>query len=170
MSGMRRPATGKSRSAAKAAPRSPLGPPALERITFQVNRVNAKIVQVGNRLFRVHGIDVVGSRILIYLLERGEMRVGELVDLLSLPQSTISHQLQRLDKAKLVQRRRTQEDNRAVAVMLTTAGRHAAQECNVFSLDVHRRMTEHLTDHEIRQFHQLLARMFEVLTEVETGA
>lgn len=167
MSATRRPATSRSDNATRLKLRPLLGPPAEERATFQVNRVNAKLVQVANRLFRVHGIDVVSSRILIYLLEREEMRVGELVDLLALPQSTISHQLQRLDKAKLIRRRRTQEDNRAVAVVLTSAGRYAAQECNAFSLEVHQRMTSHLSEREMRQLHLLLLRMFEVLTDVE---
>jgi DNA-binding MarR family transcriptional regulator len=167
MSEARRPLASKSENAPRSEPQPPIGPPAQERATFLVNRVNAKLAQVANRLFRIHGIDVVSSRILIYLLERGQMRVGELVDLLALPQSTISHQLRRLDKAKLIRRRRSLEDNRAVAVVLTSAGRFAAQECNAFSLAVHRRMASHLGEREIRQLNLLLLQMFEVLNDVE---
>lgn len=168
MTSVRRPATSKVDDETK--PQRPLiGPPAEERPTFLVNRVNAKLAQVANRLFRVHGIDVVSSRILIYLLEREEVRVGELVDLLALPQSTISHQLQRLEKAKLIRKRRTREDNRAVAVVLTAAGRFAAQECNAFSLDVHRQMASHLGEREMRQLHLLLLRMYEILHDIDTS-
>ena len=47
-----------------------------------------------------------------------------------LPQSTISHQLQRLEKRKLLGRRRAQDDNRSVAVSLTQQGPEVARQCN----------------------------------------
>jgi DNA-binding MarR family transcriptional regulator len=92
------------------------------RLTFQVHRVNAKIAQIANPLFRIQQLDLLSSRILVLLLERSELRVGELVDEMVLPQSTISHQLQRLEKRKLLRRRRARDDNRAVAVSLTPKG------------------------------------------------
>jgi DNA-binding MarR family transcriptional regulator len=138
-------------------------PPTDQRVSFQVHRVNAKLAQVANTLFRYHDLDLISSRILVFLLEREEMRVGELVDLMVLPQSTISHQLQRLDKRKLVRRRRAREDNRAVAVTLTPAGRQVAAECHELSLNVYRRMTEGLSDNEVRQLGKLLGKMFDTL-------
>jgi predicted transcriptional regulator len=74
-----------------------------QRLTFQVHRVNAKIAQVANPLSSASSNwTCLSSRILVLLLERGEMRVGELVEEMVLPQSTISHQLQRLVKRKLL--------------------------------------------------------------------
>ena len=78
---------------------SSTAPPMNQRLTFQVHRVNAKIAQVANSLFRIQQLDLLSSRILVLLLERDEMRVGELVEEMVLPQSTISHQLQRLENA-----------------------------------------------------------------------
>jgi DNA-binding MarR family transcriptional regulator len=114
---------------------SSAAPPMNRRLTFQVHRVNAKIAQVANPLFRIQQLDLLSSRILVLLLERGEMRVGELVEEMVLPQSTISHQLQRLEKRKLLRRRRVKDDNRAVAVSLTRKGLEVARQCNQLSLD-----------------------------------
>src|SRR6478735_8327365 len=108
----------------------PAPTPASRRLTLQVHRLSARIAKVANPLFRVHDLDQVSSRILVLLLERGEMRVGELVDYMVLPQSTISHQLQRLEKRKLLRRRRARDDNRSVAVSLTQRGLEVARQCN----------------------------------------
>jgi MarR family transcriptional regulator, organic hydroperoxide resistance regulator len=142
---------------------SVLASPLEGRVSFQVHRVNAKLAQVANSLFRNHKLDLISSRILVLLLEHEQMRVGELVDLMVLPQSTISHQLQRLDKHGLIRRRRVREDNRSVAVSLTPAGRLIATECNALSLNVYRHITEGLDDTEINYLGLLLGKMFNAL-------
>jgi len=142
---------------------SSTAPPMNQRLTFQVHRVNAKIAQVANPLFRIQQLDLLSSRILVLLLERGEMRVGELVEEMVLPQSTISHQLQRLEKRKLLRRRRVKDDNRAVAVSLTRKGLEVARQCNQLSLAVYQHMTERLTGVEAAQLARLLGKMFATL-------
>lgn len=138
-------------------------PPVDVRVSFQVHRVNAKLAQVANRLFRAQNLDLISSRILVFLLERGEMRVGDLVELMVLPQSTISHQLQRLDRRKLLKRRRMREDNRSVAVVLTPLGQQVAQACNDLSTDVYRSLVEDLSEQDLAQLTILLGRMFGAL-------
>src|SRR5262245_33734820 len=142
---------------------SPAAPPMTRRLTFQVHRVNAKIAQVANPLFRIRQLDLLSSRILVLLLERNELRVGELVDEMVLPQSTISHQLQRLEKRKLLRRRRAQDDNRAVAVSLTPKGLEVARQCNRLSLAVYQHMTERLSSAEAAELARLLGKMFATL-------
>jgi len=133
------------------------------RLTFQVHRVNAKVAQIANPLFRIQQLDLLSSRILVLLLERDEMRVGELVEEMVLPQSTISHQLQRLEKRKLLRRRRAKDDNRAVAVSLTRKGLEVARQCNQLSLAVYQHMTGRLTGVEAAQLARLLCKMFATL-------
>lgn len=144
-------------------------PPTDQRVTFQVHRVNAKIAQVATPVFRVQQVDLVSSRILALLLERTEMRVGELVERMVLPQSTISHQLQRLDKRKLLRRRRAKDDNRSVAVSLTPRGREVALECSELSLNVYRHITGSMTDAELAQLSALLGKMFNTLDSYVVG-
>ena len=142
---------------------SSAAPPINRRLTFQVHRVNAKVAQIANPLFRIQQLDLLSSRILVLLLERDEMRVGELVEEMVLPQSTISHQLQRLEKRKLLRRRRARDDNRSVAVSLTQKGLEVARQCNQLSLAVYQHMTERLTDVEAAQLARLLGKMFATL-------
>jgi DNA-binding MarR family transcriptional regulator len=115
----------------------PSAPEMAQRVTFLVHRVSARIAVVGNRHFRAHDLNHFSARILVLLLEKEELRTGELVDLMVLPQSTISSQLQGLHKKRLIRRRRSRQDNRSVIVTLTEAGRELARDCNELSLRVH---------------------------------
>jgi DNA-binding MarR family transcriptional regulator len=103
------------------------------RITFLVYRVTAKLTLVANRLCRQYGLDIFSSRILLLLRDTGESAVGDLVEAMALPQSTISHQVLRLEKQGLISRCRSAEDNRVVRVALTDEGRKAAEDVDAFS-------------------------------------
>lgn len=140
-----------------------LHPPVEQRVSFKVHQVNAKLAQVANALFRTHDLDLISSRILVILLEKQQLKVGDLIEMMVLPQSTISHQLQRLDKRGLIQRTRRKEDNRSVALTLTAAGRQLATACNALSLDIYGHMTKGLSDEELDQLRVLLGRMFATL-------
>ena len=102
--------------------------PLQERVTFLVHTVHSRIGLIGNRHFRAHDLNHYSARILVLLLEYEELRTGELVDLMVLPQSTISSQLQALHARRLVRRRRSRKDNRSVMVTLTPAGAELARQ------------------------------------------
>jgi DNA-binding MarR family transcriptional regulator len=144
-------------------PTSPLRVPTNRHLTFQVHQLSAKIAQVANSLFRIHDLDQVSSRILVLLLEREEMNVGGLVEEMALPQSTISHQLQRLEKRKLLQRRRAHDDNRLVAVTLTRKGMTVARQCDELSLAVHTHMVQNLSEPESSRLTALIAKALAAL-------
>lgn len=110
------------------------------RLTFLVYRVTAKLTLVANRLFRQHGLDIYSSRILLLLLDVDDRAVGELVDTMALPQSTVSHQLQRLEKQGFVARRRATDDSRVVRVSLTDEGRRAGAAVERFSRRINQAM------------------------------
>ncbi len=103
------------------------------------------------------------SRILLFLLEREEMRVGELVVAMALPQSTISHQLKQLQSRKLIRRRRSRKDNRSVVVTLTPAGEQMARDSEHYSLFVQRRLLDSFTKEQMTQLTTLLNATFHVL-------
>jgi DNA-binding MarR family transcriptional regulator len=148
---------------ADAARREAVAPLAERRVSFQVHRVNAKLAQVANVLFRERKLDLISSRILVFLLERKEMRVGELASLMVLPQSTISYQVQRLAKRGLLRRRRAREDNRAAAISLTKTGAQVASECNALSLSIYRHMIQELEVADIERLRALLGKLFAAL-------
>lgn len=111
-----------------------------DRLTFLVHVASARIATIGNRHFRQHDLNHFSARILVLLLEKKSLRTGELVDLMALPQSTISSQLQGLHKKRLIRRRRSPLDNRSVIVTLTPAGLKLASDCDHLSLGVHAAM------------------------------
>lgn len=137
------------------------------RISLLVHRLNSRFTQIANQLVRTRDLNMYDARILLFLLERKEMRVGELVEAMALPQSTISHQISRLKDRKLIHRRRKRGDNRAVAVSLTTLGEEAARASESFSRFVQSRIEDNLSTEEMRVFRNFLNRTYEMLSQSE---
>lgn len=108
----------------------------LDRISFLVHRINAHLLRTTNPLLKRWGVDLTESRLLVALLENGPMPAGEIVRIMALPQSTISHQVKRLEKAGYVTRNPGDNDSRIVIADLTDKGRVVANEANAHSRDV----------------------------------
>ena len=142
-------------------------PEMAQRVTFLVHRVAARLVMVGNRHFRAHDLNHYSARILVLLLEREELRTGELVDLMVLPQSTISSQLLGLHKKRLIRRRRSRQDNRSVLVSLTEAGRELARDCDGLSLRVHDALLRDVSAGDRATAFAFLRKIDEQLAELE---
>ena len=131
-------------------PKRSEAPPLEGRVSFLVHTLHSHIAQVGNRHFRAHELNHYSARILVLLLEHEELRTGELVDLMVLPQSTISSQLQSLHAKRLVRRRRSRQDNRSVMVTLTAAGAELARDCDGLSLRVNEAVLKGIPAREAR--------------------
>lgn len=144
--------------------RRPL-PPLSKRVTFLIHRINARLAQAANPVFRRHDLDLYSSRILVALLEQSAMTVGDLVELMVLPQSTISHQLRRLEAAGLIRRRRRASDNRSVSVTLTPLGKAVSKECNDLSRDIYAVMVGTLSARQLSGLRTLLRQIFINLDE-----
>ncbi len=142
-------------------------PEMAQRVTFLVHRVSARIAMVGNRHFLEHGLNHFSARILVLMLEREELRTGELVDLMVLPQSTISSQLLALHKRRLIRRRRSRQDNRSVILTLTPAGIELARDCNQLSLRVHAATLRDIPERERQIAFAFLRKIDERLAEIE---
>ena len=142
-------------------------PEMAQRVTFLVHRVSARLVMVGNRHFKAHDLNHYSARILVLLLEKEELRTGELIDLMVLPQSTISSQLQGSHKKRLIRRRRSRQDNRSVLVSLTEAGRELARDCNGLSLRVHEALLRDVSPADRATAFAFLRKIDEQLAELE---
>ncbi len=139
------------------------------RLTFLVYRVTAKLTLVANRLFRQYGLDIYSSRILLLLLDADDRAVGELVEAMALPQSTVSHQLLRLEKQGFVARRRAEGDSRVVRVTLTDDGRRAAKAVGQFSTRINRAMMESIDPVERLVLPQALRKLVGALDAERDG-
>lgn len=138
-----------------------------DRLTFLVHTVSARIATVGNRHFRAHDLNHFSARILVLLLQYEELRAGELVDLMVLPQSTISSQLQALHAKRLIRRRRSRKDNRSVILTLTAAGLELARDCDGLSLRVHHALIDDITERERKVAFGFLRKVNARLLELE---
>lgn len=134
-----------------------------ERISLIVHKINSRFTQIANQLLQTRDITMYDSRIMLFLLKRQEMKVGELVEAMALPQSTISHQLMRLQSRRLIRRRRSRKDNRSVVIMLTPAGEEIARDSEVFSLYVQRRINKHFSGQQMTRLTAMLNEVFDLL-------
>jgi DNA-binding MarR family transcriptional regulator len=142
-------------------PRRPLE----ERVSFLTHRINAHLQQVCNPVIAPFQLDLYSSRIIVAIAEKGPMKVGELVDLMALPQSTMSHQLKRLERDDYVMRTRSDQDNRTVVITLTSKGREVAERCNRLSDVIIASVSKNLSNDEILLLSSLLQRVFASLPQ-----
>ncbi|NLR41618.1 MULTISPECIES: MarR family winged helix-turn-helix transcriptional regulator [unclassified Novosphingobium] len=94
------------------------------------------MARISNPWFQEAGLDLVTSRMIVLLAERGELTAGEIVKVMALPQSTISHQLKRLEGLGYLKREVGSEDSRIVIARLTAEGVEVAGRANELSRDV----------------------------------
>lgn len=111
-------------------------PPLKDRVSFLVHRINAHLLRITKPKLKVWGVDLTEARLLSALLEGGAMPAGELVRLMALPQSTISHQLKRLEERGFLTRTADLRDSRIITAELTEKGTKVAHETNELSRDV----------------------------------
>ena len=139
--------------------------PMEDRVSFLTHRINARLQQVCNPVIAPLRLDLYSSRIIVALAEQNEMKVGALVDLMALPQSTVSHQLKRMEADGYVRRIRSETDSRSVLISLTPRGAGVAETCNRLSDSILASVGTALSDDELRLLSDLLKRVFESLPD-----
>jgi len=140
-------------------------PPINDRISFLMHRIDAQLAVICNPHFRQIDVVLHQSRILVILLEGGPVRVADLVQLMVLPQSTISHQLRELEKHGLITRKPDRNDSRATKIELTSKGKRTAQQCNALSTDIYQTMVDTLSKSEVEVLRAQLRGIFERLED-----
>ena len=138
---------------------SDLLPPLVDRVSFLVHRINAHLLRVTNPLLRKWGIDLIESRLLAVLFERGPLSAGEIVAIMALPQSTVSHQTKRLEKMGYVSRASGKQDSRMVITALTELGREIASEGSEISRTVTDQIRQAIGDGELELVRASLKRV-----------
>jgi DNA-binding MarR family transcriptional regulator len=130
-------------------------------VAFLMHRVIAKVVVLAAREFDELGVTIPEARVLISSLLNPGARVGQISEWTSIEQSTVSHMLRRLGRARLATRERVENDHRSVKVQLTPAGERIATECLRLSLDHDRLMLDGIEAGKIRVFKEVLTRIVE---------
>lgn len=145
-------------------------PPLEERISFLVHRINAQLQRICNPRFDELGLDLVTSRMLVAILERGPMSLGEIVRTMALPQSTISHQVKRLEALGYLSRSTDPQDSRIIMSALTERGRAVARDANALSRSVTDALLEAIGPEEIEGVRAALKRMDMALAAMAPAA
>ena len=154
---------------AAADPLPPL-PPIEERYSFLMHRINAHMARICNPMFRHWQVDIDMARMLVVLKQEGAMAAGDIVRFMALPQSTVSHQLKRLEKLGYVERFIGAKDSRVMVASLTARGREVAEESNELSRKVTSAMVEAIADMDgvaVRTALKTMDRVLADLREVE---
>jgi DNA-binding MarR family transcriptional regulator len=119
-------------------------------------------------MFRRWGVDIDLARMLALLDQQGAMAAGDIVRVMALPQSTISHQLKRLETLGYVVRAASQRDSRMIIVSLTTVGGRVARESNGLSREVSELLDSALAGLDRHVFSTALTRIDEQLAELRS--
>ena len=97
-------------------------------------------------------------------LRAGPRRVTELADGVGFEKSRLSHQLDRLERDGLVERRRSLDDRRGAEVAITAAGRRLQRRVTPGHLErVHQLFDRHLTSTERRALGAVAAKVLGAL-------
>lgn len=144
-------------------------PPIEGRVTFGIHRINALLARLCKPIFSRHGVDLVSSRILVILRERREVRVGDIVELMVLPQPTISRHVNRLEKQGFVTRTRLSTDNRSVCVTLRPKGAKVAAELDRLSGLIYSAITKNISPSELERMGAQLQFVFDELRGFDVG-
>jgi DNA-binding MarR family transcriptional regulator len=111
--------------------------------------------------FRKLGLSVLSVRVMAVLSLNGAATVGVLAEATSIDQSTLSHILRRLERARLIEKSREEHDNRSVRVQPTVKGRPLARKCFETAVKHERMLTSGLDAGQVGELkaalHQLYA-------------
>ena len=143
-------------------------PPVEERVSFLIHRINAQLARLCNPMFRRWRVDIDMARILAVLGQEGPLGAGDIVRIMALPQSTVSHQLKRLEQLGYLTRAPESKDSRIIVATLTLDGQAVARESNDLSRAVTSVMTQAIADMDGPVFRATLKQMDRVLTELRS--
>jgi MarR family transcriptional regulator, organic hydroperoxide resistance regulator len=153
------PARSRRRSPTAGAASNAAGELMPPRITVYMYRAVARAADMANSRARKFGLTIKGMRVMVALLERSVLRVGDLSELVAVDQSTLSHLLRRMEGDGHLRRTRRAEDNRSVEVELTPQGQKIARKCLEISLQLESVLLHGLSAAEIAVLRRQLARM-----------
>jgi MarR family transcriptional regulator, organic hydroperoxide resistance regulator len=98
-----------------------------DQLCFALYSASRAFTRAYQPLLRPLGLTYPQYLVMLVLWEGEELSVSELGERLALDSGTLTPLLKRLEQAKLVERRRSEEDERLVVVSLTEAGQSLQQ-------------------------------------------
>jgi DNA-binding MarR family transcriptional regulator len=125
-----------------------------------MNQIVSRVHAESTEEFRRMGFNLQGARVLIVLLQNPGCYIGQLSEITTIDDSTLSHMLSRLSRRGLLERRRDTGDTRFVSVHLTAEGKRIARGCKTSSDRRERKMLSALSAAEVATLRGLLSQVF----------
>jgi DNA-binding MarR family transcriptional regulator len=132
-------------------------------LPYLLNRAGMKIGLMFSRDVEPYGVTLPMWRVLIELWHKGDHRLGELAERTSIDLSTLSRLLVTMQRNKLVVRRRSGLDRRALSLTLTEKGIELVEKVAPYALYYEKLAMEGLNKDEVVQLKQLLRKVFDNL-------
>jgi MarR family transcriptional regulator, organic hydroperoxide resistance regulator len=129
-------------------------------VPYLLNRAGMRIGVMFSRDIEPYGITLPMWRVLVELWHNGEHRLSDLADLTSIDVSTLSRLLVTMQRNRLIIRRRSGRDRRALSLTLTEKGLGMVETITPFALYYERQAIKGLDKKEILQLKLLLRRVF----------
>jgi MarR family transcriptional regulator, organic hydroperoxide resistance regulator len=137
-----------------------------DTLPFAVHRLAARAVAIATDDFAALGLTVSEARVVLVTLQHGPLRVSLIAEYTALELSTLSHMLGRLEKARILTRKRIANDARSVEVTLTARGRRLAQRAEKQMMIHQEQMLDGFTAAEIATFRRLIAQTYERIAAI----
>jgi MarR family transcriptional regulator, transcriptional regulator for hemolysin len=150
-----------ARSQAKPATPAPSGPPAVEPIGRVLDSTAKLLSRAFDRQLAEAGGTRSGWLILVALKQQRWRTQQEVAAAVGIEGPTLTHHLDAMEKAGLIERTRAPDDRRAVRVELTKAGEELFLELAKAAIAFDQRVREGIPDKDVDTVRRVLARLRE---------
>lgn len=115
------------------------------------------------RELRRHGVTLPMYRVLATLARHDDQRLGDLAELADMEVSTLSRLIGTMQSRRLVSRRRSGKDARAVRIRISDPGKTLAQKLIAAATSYETAMTKGLTPRQLQELKKALAQIDETI-------
>ena len=138
-------------------------------LPFLLNRTGIRMAELfGERDLARFGVTLSMYRVLASLHRHEDLRLGELADLTDMEVSTLSRLIGSMQTKRLVSRRRSGKDARAVRIRATEQGKALAQKLITAVNSYEDAITASLGTRQVQELKRMLAQIGESITSLRS--
>jgi MarR family transcriptional regulator, organic hydroperoxide resistance regulator len=137
-------------------------------LPFLLNRTGLRTAEVFTaRELERHGLTLPMYRVLATLTRNDDQRLGDLAGLADMEVSTLSRLIGSMQTRRLVTRRRSGKDARAVRIRISDHGRSLAQKLGAAATNYETAMTRNLVPRQVQELKRTLGQIDETIALLE---
>jgi MarR family transcriptional regulator, organic hydroperoxide resistance regulator len=137
-------------------------------LPFLLNRTGLRTAEVFTaRELERHGITLPMYRVLATLTQNDDQRLGDLASLADMEVSTLSRLIGSMQSRRLVTRRRSGKDARAVRIRISDHGRSLTQKLVAAATSYEAALTRNLGPRQVQELKRTLAQIDETMADLE---